>query len=104
MASLLTLYSRAARLPQGRRLFSIAYARKAPYFRTVRPYVAQLRPHYAEVHLPNRKAVHNHIGTVHAIALCNGLEAAMGVLAEASIRSEERRVGKECRSRWSPYH
>src|SRR3712207_8969435 len=25
-------------------------------------------------------------------------------LVEASTRSEERRVGKECRSRWSPYH
>ena len=24
--------------------------------------------------------------------------------AAASVRSEERRVGKECRSRWSPYH
>ena len=24
--------------------------------------------------------------------------------AYPSIRSEERRVGKECRSRWSPYH
>ena len=23
---------------------------------------------------------------------------------EAMFRSEERRVGKECRSRWSPYH
>ena len=23
---------------------------------------------------------------------------------DSSIRSEERRVGKECRSRWSPYH
>ena len=23
---------------------------------------------------------------------------------ENGIRSEERRVGKECRSRWSPYH
>ena len=23
---------------------------------------------------------------------------------DAAIRSEERRVGKECRSRWSPYH
>src|SRR2546422_10395335 len=23
---------------------------------------------------------------------------------EGSVRSEERRVGKECRSRWSPYH
>ena len=22
----------------------------------------------------------------------------------AIVRSEERRVGKECRSRWSPYH
>ena len=22
----------------------------------------------------------------------------------AKLRSEERRVGKECRSRWSPYH
>ena len=25
-------------------------------------------------------------------------------LAEVNRRSEERRVGKECRSRWSPYH
>ena len=23
---------------------------------------------------------------------------------DKSVRSEERRVGKECRSRWSPYH
>ena len=29
------------------------------------------------------------------------MEHAVHVLAE---RSEERRVGKECRSRWSPYH
>ena len=25
-------------------------------------------------------------------------------LEEINYRSEERRVGKECRSRWSPYH
>ena len=25
-------------------------------------------------------------------------------LVNGSVRSEERRVGKECRSRWSPYH
>ena len=24
--------------------------------------------------------------------------------ADYKVRSEERRVGKECRSRWSPYH
>ena len=25
-------------------------------------------------------------------------------IGEYTVRSEERRVGKECRSRWSPYH
>src|ERR1039457_3253516 len=28
----------------------------------------------------------------------------LGVLQRIALRSEERRVGKECRSRWSPYH
>ena len=27
-----------------------------------------------------------------------------GVDVQIGYRSEERRVGKECRSRWSPYH
>ena len=44
--------------------------------------------------------------------LKNGLDAnpaddkawAKLALNAALIRSEERRVGKECRSRWSPYH
>src|SRR2546429_9245510 len=31
------------------------------------------------------------------------LQSIMG-FAELGGRSEERRVGKECRSRWSPYH
>ena len=39
----------------------------------------------------------------------NGLISGSGVLARTTNggldwRSEERRVGKECRSRWSPYH
>ena len=25
-------------------------------------------------------------------------------IGQINMRSEERRVGKECRSRWSPYH
>ena len=28
----------------------------------------------------------------------------VGTFDEDQLRSEERRVGKECRSRWSPYH
>src|SRR5256886_15368881 len=32
------------------------------------------------------------------------LVGGIGVMAIMMVRSEERRVGKECRSRWSPYH
>src|SRR5712691_4016803 len=31
-------------------------------------------------------------------------DGAKEVEGERTLRSEERRVGKECRSRWSPYH
>ena len=35
----------------------------------------------------------------------DGVPIALGYFAVAfTLRSEERRVGKECRSRWSPYH
>ena len=33
-----------------------------------------------------------------------GLDVQSGGKATLRFRSEERRVGKECRSRWSPYH
>ena len=33
-----------------------------------------------------------------------GQSSISAVSLAANYRSEERRVGKECRSRWSPYH
>ena len=32
------------------------------------------------------------------------IQVPQGLLSMLPERSEERRVGKECRSRWSPYH
>src|SRR5256885_955592 len=44
-------------------------------------------------------------GTVaSAAALSVLLQEGIGDTIRVSLRSEERRVGKECRSRWSPYH
>ena len=43
--------------------------------------------------------------SVHALCFVLGFALIFALLgAAASLRSEERRVGKECRSRWSPYH
>ncbi|QBF45629.1 hotdog fold domain-containing protein [Janibacter limosus] len=84
------LYQRIAKLPAGKRIFSLLYSVKAPYFATVRPVVREVRPNYAELSIRNRKRVHNHIGTLHAIAVCNGLEAAMGLVAEATCPADKR--------------
>ncbi len=37
-------------------------------------------------------------------AIGNLIIAAVSEMRGSTYRSEERRVGKECRSRWSPYH
>jgi acyl-coenzyme A thioesterase PaaI-like protein len=94
MPQVLSLYRRTSRLPQGRRLFSRLFTLKAPYFATVRPQFVELRPSYAELTIRKRRRVQNHIGTVHVIAICNGLEAAMGALAEASIPPTKRWIPK----------
>ena len=92
--NLQTLHRRVTRLPLGDQLFGFAFARKAPYFGTIRPRFTVLEPNHVELVIRDRRAVHNHIGTVHAIALCNGLEAAMGALAEASIPAHKRWIPK----------
>lgn len=94
MPSLLDLWNHAAAIPQGRRVFSIAFSQKAPYFATIRPLFIDVRPNYAELRITKRRGVQNHIGTVHAIALCNGLEAAMGALAEVTIPKNKRWIPK----------
>jgi acyl-coenzyme A thioesterase PaaI-like protein len=98
---LLRLYQKAARVPTGRKLFSILFSRKAPYFGTVRPLVAELRPDFCKVTFKKRKAVENHIGTVHVIAICNALEAAMGAMAEASIPPHLRWIPKGMEVRYT---
>ena len=94
MSQVLDLYRKVTRLPQGDRIFSLLFSQKAPYFATVRPRFVELRPNYAELVIRKRRGVQNHIGTVHVIAICNGLEAAMGALAEATVPSNKRWIPK----------
>ncbi len=69
----------------GNEIFTKKLCEIAPYFSTIDPQFVHLRPNYAEVTMPNTKKVHNHLGTVHAIAMCNLAEIAGGLLTDVSI-------------------
>ena len=94
MASTYEMYKKFAALPQGKRLFSMFFGQKAPYFASIHMQISQMKPHYGEVLVPFRRSNKNHIGTIHAIAACNGLEAAMGLLAEATCPPDHRWLPK----------
>jgi acyl-coenzyme A thioesterase PaaI-like protein len=79
------MWQRLAARPLGKRLFSLAACLRVPYFRTIRPTVLEMGRGFAEVRAPLRWGVRNHLGTFHAIAMCNLAELAMGMLAEATV-------------------
>lgn len=87
-------WNRVQGIPGGKYLFSRVLSRKAPYFSTIGATIEELRPNYVRVSMKKRRAVQNHIGTVHVIAICNLLEMAMGTCAEASIPKHLRWIPK----------
>lgn len=84
MPSTYSMYRTLSSMPKGRSVFGVLFRHAAPYFGSAHLRVVDMRPHHGEVVVPLRRSNKNHIGTVHAIAACNGLEAAMGLLAEAT--------------------
>ncbi len=84
-ASVLSLYRRMTRWPGGRWLFARLACLKAPYFATIAPRLLRLEPGRCEIQIRDRRRVHNHLGSVHAIALCNLAELAAGLMTGASL-------------------
>lgn len=78
-------WNRLESKPLGKWLFSRLICWKAPYFATISPRFEELGPGRARVSMKKRRAVTNHIGTVHAIAMCNLAELAAGTMTEVSI-------------------
>ena len=91
---ILAMWRRAQRWPGGGWLFSFGVCRAAPYFGSIAPRVLVLEPNRCDARIADRRAVHNHIGTVHAIALCNLAELCAGLMTDASLPKGMRWIPK----------
>jgi len=88
------MWRRLRRWPAGEWLFSRVVCFAAPYFGSISPRVTALEEGLCEARLRDRRAVHNHIGTVHAIALCNLAELCAGLMTDASLPKGMRWIPK----------
>lgn len=78
----------------GPEAFSQMACKVAPYFSTINPLISELRPGYASVQVPFSREITNHLGTVHAIAMCNAAELAAGTMTDVSIPEGARWIPK----------
>jgi acyl-coenzyme A thioesterase PaaI-like protein len=82
-------WRRLSPMPGGKRIFSWLFGRSIPYSGSIRPEIRELAPGRAVVAMGDRRAVRNHLDSVHAVALLNlgelstGLALAFGMPPDA---------------------
>lgn len=88
------------KLPFGDQLFTKAICYNAPYFSTIHPSLVHFSEGHVEFKIKNRKSVQNHLGTVHAIAMCNLAEICGGMCMETIIDPKRRWIPKGMKVRY----
>lgn len=90
--ALRALWKALSPLPGGKALFSRAIGRLAPYTGTIGGHVEELGHGRAVVSMADRKAVRNHLNSVHAIALMNLAEMSTGLALVSSLPANTRAI------------
>jgi acyl-coenzyme A thioesterase PaaI-like protein len=90
----LRLFRRHGGSTLGRWIVSRLICFRAPYFSSTSPLLEVLEPGRCVASIQHRRRVQNHIGTVHAIALCNLAEFVGGLATDAAVTPAQRWIPK----------
>ena len=87
MSEYLQIYRKLASWPFGKYLFSKGIGWRAPFFSTINVRVQDYQEGLIVCTMRDRRAVRNHLGCVHAIAMCNLAEACGGMAVDSATPS-----------------